>query len=239
MRADGRMPDEIRPLTLERNYTRYAPGSVLARWGNTQVLCTAMVEPTVPRHCIAQHMGWVTAEYCMLPSASPERRSLHLWPDGRTSEIQRIIGRALRMSVDLHQIGERTIWIDCDVIQADGGTRTASITASFVALVDALWDLKEKKIIAAVPVKHPIGAVSVGIVEGLSMLDLSAAEDQHAAVDMNVVMTHAGEFVELQGTAEAEPFGPARLKELLDLAAKGMKGIKRAQSEALGDRLRT
>jgi len=237
MRADGRLADEMRPLTLHRNYTRYAPGSVLVECGETRVLCTAMVEPTVPQHCLGHGMGWVTAEYCMLPSAGPDRKSLLKWPDGRAREIQRLIGRCLRAGVDLHQLGQRTIWVDCTVIQADGGTRTASITGGFVALVDAIWSLKEAGAIKTLPVKHGVAAVSVGVVEGLPMLDLAASEDVAASVDMNVVMTHAGQFVEVQGTAEAEPFGSERLQELLALAAKGVEEIKKKQIEVLMDRL--
>ena len=239
MRGDGRLADEMRPLTIERNYTRYAHGSVLIQAGETRVICTAMVEDGVPRHCRGKAMGWLSAEYCMLPSSNPIRKSLQGETGGRDREIQRLIGRSLRAAVDLHQIGERTIWVDCNVVQADGGTRTASITGGFVALVDALWKLKDQGKIGNLPIKHDIAAVSVGVVDGLPMLDLTAPEDSRAAVDMNVVMTHEGRFVELQGTAEAEPFGPDRFKELLELAAKGVAEAKRVQTAALAERLTT
>jgi len=237
MRDDGRLVDEMRPLTVERDYTQYAHGSVLIQAGETRVICTAMVEDGIPHHCRGKGMGWLSAEYCMLPSSNPIRKSLQRETGGRNREIQRLIGRSLRAAVDLHQIGERTIWVDCDVVQADGGTRTASVTGGFVALVDALWKLKDEGKINTLPIKHEIAAVSVGVVDGLSMLDLTAPEDSGAAVDMNVVMTHDGRFVELQGTAEGEPFAPERFKELLDLAAKGVEEAKRVQTAALAKRL--
>jgi len=237
MRQDGRLADEMRPLSIERHYTRHAPGSVLIHAGDTRVICTAMVEDGVPRHCLGQQTGWLSAEYAMLPGANPERKSLWRGPDGRASEIQRLIGRSLRMAVDLGQIGARTIWIDCTVVQADGGTRAASITGGFVALVDALWQLRQEGRIESLPIKDGVCAVSVGLVDGRPMLDLTAAEDQAASVDMNVVMTHAGEFVELQGTAEREPFGTEQLQELLALAARGAEQLTAAQREALQDRL--
>ena len=237
MRADGRLPDEMRPLTLERNYTRYAAGSVLVRAGETRVICTAMATDGVPPHCRGKQTGWLTAEYCMLPSANPVRKSLQPLPDGRAREIQRLIGRSLRMAVDLRQIGERTIWIDCNVIQADGGTRTASITGGFVALADALWNMRQEGKIASLPIRYGIAAVSVGVSDGIPMLDLTAPEDEAASVDMNVVMTHEGRFVEVQGTAEAEPFDRRRPGELLDLAAKGSAEAKGVQVAALEGRL--
>ena len=237
MRSDGRLLDEMRPLTIERNYSRYAAGSVLVQAGETRVICTAMVNNGVPHHCRGKEMGWLSAEYCMLPSANPTRKSLQAFADGRTREIQRLIGRSLRAAVDLRQIGERTIWIDCNVIQADGGTRTASITGAFTALVDALWKMRDEDKISSLPIKHGIAAVSVGVSEGLAMLDLTAAEDEAASVDMNVVMTYDGGFVEVQGTAEAEPFSRQRLGELLDLAARGVGEAKAAQMDALGERL--
>ena len=237
MRDDGRLADELRPLSIELDYTRHAKGSVLIQSGDTRLICTAMVEDRVPPHCLGKKMGWISAEYAMLPSANPNRKSLWKGPDGRTSEIQRLIGRSLRMAVDLGQIGMRTIWIDCAVIQADGGTRTAAVTGGFVALVDALWKLRDEGKIGALPLNHGIAAVSVGVVEGVPMLDLKASEDQEAAVDMNVVMTHSGEFVELQGTGEVEPFGRERLDELLALAAKGAADVRGVQIEALKGRL--
>ena len=227
----------MRPLRIARDYTRYAHGSVLVEAGETRIICTAMVEDKVPPHCLGQGTGWVTAEYCMLPGANPNRRSLWQGPDGRIREIERLIGRSLRTAVDLAQIGPRTVWIDCAVIQADGGTRTASISGGFVALVDALWRLREEGKITTVPIKNGVGAVSVGVVEGLPMLDLTSAEDQVASVDMNVVMTHSGRFVELQGTAEHEPFDGESLHELLKLAAKGAAEVRNAQLKALEGRL--
>jgi len=237
VRSDGRMADELRPLTIERDYTRYAEGSVLVCAGQSRVICTAMVEDGVPMHCREKEMGWVTAEYCMLPSANPERRSLQRGPGGREQEIQRLIGRSLRAAVDLYQLGERTIWIDCNVIQADGGTRTAAITGGFVALVDALLKMKEREQIPLIPLKWGVAAVSVGIVEGMAMLDLSADEDRCASVDMNVVMTHEGTFIEVQGCAEQEPFSPDELKALLELAERGIKQVKDKQLQALGGAL--
>lgn len=237
MRSDGRMPDELRPLTLERDYTRYAAGSVLVQAGHTRVLCTAMVQNGVPRHCRDQQIGWVTAEYAMLPSSNPDRRSLHRSPNGRTREIQRLIGRSLRLSVDLSQFPGRTIWCDCDVIQADGGTRTASITGAFVALTDALWNLREDEKIDVLPIQHGISAVSVGIVEGRPLLDLTGDEDRAASVDMNVVLTHSGEFVEVQGTGESAPFARDKLDELLDLSRAGATTIRQEQMALLKQRL--
>jgi len=237
MRSDGRLADEMRPISIERSYTRYAPGSVLVQAGGTRVICTAMVENGVPPHCMGAQTGWLSAEYAMLPGANPRRKSLWRGPDGRAQEIQRLIGRSLRMAVDLSQIGARTIWIDCTVVQADGGTRTAAVTGGFVALVDALWKLKEDAKIAGLPIRDGISAVSVGVVEGLPMLDLTAAEDQAASVDMNVVMTHSGQFVELQGTAESQPLGREQLAELLDLASRGAGEVRNAQAQALKDRL--
>ena len=237
MRSDGRLADELRPLQIERDYTRYAQGSVMVQAGYTRIICTAMAEDRVPPHCLDHRTGWVTAEYYMLPGANPNRKSLWQGPDGRTREIERMIGRSLRMAVDLAQIGPRTIWIDCVVIQADGGTRTASISGGFIALVDALWRLRQEGKIPALPVKSGISAISVGVVEGLPMLDLTSAEDQAASVDMNVVMTHSGQFIELQGTAELEPFDEGCLHQLLDLAAKGAAQVRDAQLQVLQGRL--
>ncbi len=237
MRADGRLADEMRPLKLTRDFTKYAAGSVLIEAGDTRVVCSAMIEDRVPHHCRQQQTGWITAEYAMLPSANPERKSLHGPAGGRTSEIQRLIGRSLRQAVDLSQIGQRTIWVDCNVLQADGGTRSASITGGFVAVVDALAKLKEEGCIEVIPVVQGICAVSVGVVENRQLLDLSAAEDRAASVDMNVVMTHSGEFVELQGTAESEPFGRKSLDALLELACKGNKTLRDEQLELAGRHL--
>lgn len=234
MRTDGRMRDEAREFTLERDYSRYADGSVLVTQGHTRVVCTAMVEDGAPMHCRDSNMGWVTCEYCMLPSANPDRRSLQRPPGGRAREIQRFIGRSLRAAVDLGELGMRTIWIDCNVIQADGGTRTASVSAGFVALVDALCGMKEAGKIERVPLRFGVAAVSVGMVDGLHMLDLCAEEDRRASVDMNVVMTHRGGFVELQGTAEKRPYNREDLDTMLDLAQKGIGYIQEVQEQVLG-----
>jgi len=222
-------------VVIERDYTRYAHGSVRIAVGDTWVICTAMVENRVPPHCLSANRGWVTAEYCMLPSANPRRRSLHGPPNGRVQEVQRLIGRSLRAAVDLQQLRGRTIWIDCNVVQADGGTRTASITGAFVALVDALRRLKEQGKIECVPILHGVAAVSAGIVDGQAMVDLCADEDRNASVDMNVVMTHDGRFIEIQGTAEKAPFERERHDEMLRLAAAGVAELGRAQVRALGD----
>jgi ribonuclease PH len=237
VRTDGRMPDEVRAISIERGYTCHAQGSVLIQVGRTRVLCTAMVEDRLPPHCIGKGHGWVSAEYCLLPGSVPERRSLQGHVGGRTHEIQRLIGRSLRAAVDLHRINGRTIWVDCNVIQADGGTRTASITGGFVALVDALWSLKDRGIIECIPLTQGIAAVSVGIVEGQAVVDLCADEDRAASVDMNVVMTHEGRFVEVQGTAEGPAFTREEHDAMLGLAQSGIDRIRTVQADALGDRL--
>ncbi|MHC4481245.1 MAG: ribonuclease PH [Planctomycetota bacterium] len=237
MRTDGRLPEELRPVSIVRDYSRYAEGSVLIETGGTRVICTAMVEDRVPPHCMAENKGWVTAEYCMLPSANPQRRSLQAHTASRALEIQRLIGRSLRAAVDLHRLAGRSIWIDCNVVQADGGTRTASVTGGFVALVDALWAMKEQERLDCIPLLHGIAATSVGVVEGRVLVDLCADEDRAASVDMNVVMTHDGRFVELQGTAEGPPFDRAEHDEMLNLAQAGLRELKEAQARALGDRL--
>jgi ribonuclease PH len=236
MRTDGRMLDEVRPLSIERNYTCFAAGSVLVRMGQTHVLCTAMIEDKVPRHCLEKRMGWVTAEYRMLPSAGPQRHSLHSPAGGRDFEISRLIGRSLRAAVDLHPLMGRTIWIDCNVIQADGGTRTASVTGGYVALSDALNHLKEDGKIDRVPIVQGLGALSVGIVEGRPMVDLCADEDRAASVDMNVVMSHEGRFIEVQGTAEKQAFTRQEHDQMMDLVAGAMEGVKSAQIGALAER---
>ena len=233
------MNDELRPISIERNYTRYAPGSVLVKAGETRVICTAMIEDVVPRHCLGQQRGWISAEYTMLPGANPNRTSLQKAPSGRSREIQRLIGRTLRAAVDLFQIGTRTIWIDCTVLQGDGGTRTAAITGGFVALVDALNGLKEKGKLESVPLKNGIAAVSVGVVDGEAMLDLTAEEDQRASVDMNVVMTHGGEFIEIQGTSEKAPFDHGQLNAMIALARKGLEEVAAVQVKALAGSLPT
>jgi ribonuclease PH len=237
VRTDGRLADEIRPISITRDYTCYAEGAVLIEAGRTRLICTAMVEGRVPQHCIPRQMGWLTAEYAMLPSANAERRSLHGPARGREQEIQRLVGRSLRAAVDLHRLSGWTVWVDCDVIQADGGTRTAAITGGFVALVDALWKMKEQEKIECVPLLHRVGALSVGVVDGRPMVDLCAQEDRAASVDMNVVMTHDGRFVEVQGTAEGQPFEQEQHDEMIRLVRHGMEQVAAAQVEALGHRL--
>lgn len=237
-RSDGRKPDALRSLTITRNCMKYAEGSCLIEMGNTRVICTASVEDKVPLFLRGKGSGWVTAEYGMLPRSCltrTPREASQGKVGGRTQEIQRLIGRTLRTVVDMTKLGERTLWIDCDVLQADGGTRTASITGSFVALVDALCALQKQGKIAAFPVKKHVAAVSVGIVEGTALLDLNYSEDSQADVDMNVVMTSAGEFVELQGTAEKEPFSEKQLAQLTKLAKAGIDSLIKAQKKALKD----
>jgi ribonuclease PH len=237
VRTDGRLADEVRPIRIERNYTCYAEGSVLIETGRTRVICTAMADARVPPHCLQKEQGWLTAEYCMLPSANPERHSLQAQAGGRSLEIQRLIGRSLRAVVDLHRLPGWTIWVDCDVVQADGGTRTASITGGFVALVDALWKMKEQGKVDCIPILHGVAALSVGIVDGRALVDLCSDEDKAASVDMNVVMAHDGRFVEIQGTAEGQPFGRAEHDEMIRLVEAGIRKVKDAQVQALGDRL--
>jgi ribonuclease PH len=235
MRADGRMMDEVRPLSIERNYTCFAAGSVLVRMGKTHVLCTAMIEDRVPRHCLDAKMGWVSGEYRMLPSAGPQRHSLHGPAGGRDFEISRLIGRSLRAAVDLHPLMGRTIWIDCNVIQADGGTRTASITGGYVALVDALHKLKADGKLDRVPLIQGLGALSVGIVEGRAMVDLCADEDRAASVDMNVVMSHDGRFIEVQGTAEKQAFSRQEHDQMMGLVGAAIEHVRDAQLSALAE----
>jgi len=237
MRHGGRKAEELRPVRLTRGYTRHAEGSVLVEFGETKVLCTASVEARVPGFLRDQGRGWVTAEYGMLPRATHtrgDREAARGKQSGRTQEIQRLIGRALRAVVDLAALGENTIQVDCDVLQADGGTRTASITGAFVAVHDALNWMRGKGMIAALPVKDFVAAVSVGLVEGAPVLDLDYAEDSACQTDMNVVMTGAGRFVEVQGTAEGEPFARAELDRLLALAARGIAELVAQQRRALG-----
>lgn len=236
-RIDGRKNNELRPVRFTRNFTKYAQGSVLVEMGETKVICTATVEDKVPPFLKNTGKGWITAEYSMLPSSTQSRKvreSSRGKVEGRTQEIQRLIGRALRSVVDLDALGEKTVWIDCDVIQADGGTRTASITGSFVALVDALNKLKDEGVIESIPVRSFVSAISVGIINGEAMLDLCYEEDSTAKVDMNIVMTDKGEFVEVQGTGEESPFTKADLMNLLELGEKGNLELIRLQKEALG-----
>ncbi len=237
MRAGGRKPDELRAIRLTRAYTRHPEGSVLVEFGDTRVLCTASVEERVPPFLRDTGRGWVTAEYGMLPRATNtrgEREAARGKQSGRTQEIQRLIGRSLRAVVDLSSLGARTIQVDCDVLQADGGTRTAAITGAFVALHDALMWLKEKGLIASLPVKDFVAAVSVGIYKGTPVLDLDYAEDSACGTDMNVVMTGSGRFVELQGTAEGEPFTSSEMNALVVLAEKGIRELIAVQQRSLG-----
>jgi ribonuclease PH len=227
-RNDGRKADELRPIRVTRNFIRHAQGSVLIETGNTKVICTAMVEDKVPPFLKGQKKGWITAEYDMLPASTNTRKSRDRNRgkiDGRTMEIQRLIGRSLRSIVDLEQLGERTIWIDCDVIQADGGTRTAAITGSFLALHDALSDLIEKEKIKAMPITNFVAATSVGIFEGEAIVDLCYEEDSNAEVDMNMVMTETGEIIEIQGTGEERPFKKEELQKMLELGEASIKKI--------------
>jgi len=236
-RSQDRAANALRPVTIQRAYTRHAEGSVLIAFGDTKVLCTASVEEKVPPHKRGSGEGWVTAEYGMLPRSThtrSDREAARGKQSGRTQEIQRLIGRSLRCIVDLAALGERTISLDCDVIQADGGTRTAAITGAYVALHDAVtWLLAQGKITAS-PIRDAVAAVSVGIVGGTPLLDLEYTEDSTCDTDMNVVMTGAGGFVELQGTAEGAAFSRAEMDALLSLADKGIRELVAAQRKALG-----
>jgi ribonuclease PH len=235
MRVDGRWTDELRPTRLELGYTRYAEGSVLISQGGTVVLCNATVEDRLPPWMlkeIGEH-GWVTAEYSMLPRSTVTRSPRETTPQARTQEIRRLIGRSLRAAVDLPLLGKRQIIVDCDVLQADGGTRTASVTGGYVALALALRKLVATGVTPSEVLRPPVAAVSVGIVEGEPLLDLCYAEDMHAEVDLNAVMNAEGRFIELQGTAEGLPFDRVTLDRLLDLAAGGIGELLRVQREAL------
>lgn len=231
-------PDHLRTVTFERRFTRHAEGSVLIKQGETWVLCTASVEERVPPFLRGSGRGWVTAEYSMLPRSTIERKEReikHGKPDARGSEIARLIGRALRAAVDMQALGERTITIDCDVLQADGGTRCASITGGMVALADAVAWMRREGLLTADPIKQFVAAVSVGICDGVPVLDLDYAHDSTADVDLNVVMTADGRFVELQGTAEQEPFTEEALDTLRALAKKGIRALIKRQRQALLD----
>ncbi len=234
VRIDGRGADKIRKVTITRNYIKYPEGSCLIELGNTRVICTASVEETVPPFLRNSGTGWVTSEYGMLPRSCGTRIPRGK-DSGRTYEIQRLIGRSLRSVTDMKSIGERTIWIDCDVIQGDGGTRTASITGSFVALVDALQKLKKEGKIDRVPVQDYVAATSVGVLNNNMILDLCYEEDSRAEVDMNVVMTGEGEFIEIQGTAERKPFSKDKMDAMLDLAKKGIEELFSIQRKLVGD----
>ena len=236
MRNDGRSAKALRPITITRNFTKHAEGSVLIEFGDTKVLCTASVEESVPPFLRGKGTGWVTAEYAMLPRAThtrSPREAAKGKQTGRTLEIQRLIGRSLRAVTDLGKLGERSVYIDCDVLQADGGTRTASITGAYIALVDALTTLKTKGLLAEIPLKEAVAAVSVGIVGGEALLDLNYVEDSSAEVDMNFVITSSGRFVEVQGTAEAEPFTSAEMDAMRDLALAGVQQLFAFQQGAL------
>ena len=237
MRTDGRQPQDLRPVKITPDFIPHAEGSVLIEVGRTRVICTASVEESVPVFMRGANRGWITSEYSMLPRATESRtpREASLGrKSGRTQEIQRLIGRSLRTAVRLDRLGERTIWLDCDVIEADGGTRTASITGAFVAMVQAMDKLVGKGAFDVVPLRSNLAAVSVGIVGGMPMLDLNYEEDSNAEVDFNVVMTDQEEFVEIQGTAEREPFSGELLDELLGLAQSGISQLIDVQRLALG-----
>ena len=235
-RNDGRRPDELRPLTIEPGFVRTASGSALISMGGTRVICTASVEESVPKWMAGKGRGWVTAEYGMLPASTGDRKQRDVAKgraDGRTVEIQRLIGRALRGVVDFRALGERTVWVDCDVLEADGGTRTAAISGGYVALHDALSRLMGIGRLSVHPIAEACAAVSVGVVDAVPVLDLAYAEDSRAEVDMNVVMTSDGRFVEVQGTAEGKAFTRTELDALVDLAEKGIGEILSLQEEAL------
>jgi len=235
-RNDGRDSQAMRPVTITRNYIKHAEGSVLVEFGDTKVICTASVEESVPSFLRGKGSGWVTAEYSMLPRAThtrSPREAAKGKQSGRTLEIQRLIGRSLRAVTDMASLGERSVYLDCDVIQADGGTRTASITGAYVALVDALAALRDRGLLTHIPLKEAVAAVSVGIVEGNAMLDLNYCEDSTAEVDMNFVMTSSNRFVEVQGTAEAEPFTMDQMDAMRTLATEGIRRLFAIQEAAL------
>jgi len=236
MRPSGRAADELRPITITRNYTRHAEGSVLVEFGQTKVICNATIDNSVPGFLKGNGQGWITAEYGMLPRSTDKRMRREASQNrqgGRTLEIQRLIGRSLRAVVDLKALGENSIIIDCDVIQADGGTRTASITGGYVALVDAVRHALAKGIIASDPRRHQVASVSVGIFDGQPVLDLDYAEDSRAETDMNIVMNEAGAYIELQGTAEGRPFQRQELEALLELGQHGVRQLLAVQQRVL------
>ncbi|MHB8455770.1 MAG: ribonuclease PH [Acidiferrobacterales bacterium] len=237
MRPSGRAPDELRSIRFTRHYTRHAEGSVLVEFGETRVLCNVSVDEKVPAFLKGKGQGWITAEYGMLPRSTGNRMAREAAQGrqgGRTQEIQRLIGRSLRAALDLKQLGERTLTVDCDVIQADGGTRTASITGACVALHDAITRLRKKGLLQSNPIRHMVASVSVGIHDGQAVLDLDYAEDSSAATDMNIVMNEAGGFIEVQGTAEGETFSHDELLALTDLAGKGIHQLIKLQRAILG-----
>jgi ribonuclease PH len=238
VRTDGRLPDQIRPLRFQNHFAPHATGSTLVEWGNTRVICGVTVEEIIPRWMKEQGItgGWITAEYSMLPYSTltrKQRDSSKGKIDGRSQEIQRLIGRSLRAALDLEKLGPRTVWVDCDVLQADGGTRTAAITGAYVALVLAVRKLLADKVISENPISHAVAAVSMGIVGGRGLLDLCYTEDVAAAVDFNLVMNSAGEFIELQGNGEESTFTEAQLAALLALGKAGIRQLLEAQEQAL------
>ena len=233
-RIDGRRPDQLRPVSIERGFMKHAEGSALIKMGDTHVICTASVENRVPHFLVGKNTGWITAEYAMLPRSTHTRSERETrGTKGRTQEIQRLIGRALRAVIDLKKLGSRTLWIDCDVLQADGGTRTASISGAYVAVVDAIDKLKNEDRITKNPLGDSVAAVSVGIIGNTPMLDLCYAEDATAEVDMNIVMTGQGNFVEVQGTAEGNPFTFDQMQHLIALGQKGISDITQLQRDVL------
>ena len=237
-RPSGRQTDQLREVSITRNYTCHAEGSVLVAFGNTKVICTASVENSVPRFLKGTGQGWVTAEYGMLPRSTGsrmDREAARGKQSGRTQEIQRLIGRSLRAAIDLNKLGENTVRIDCDVIQADGGTRTASITGACVALVDAISFMQKEGLVAESPLKQMVASVSVGICQGQAVLDLDYIEDSSAETDMNVVMTASGGFIEVQGTGEDGEFSPDELNQMISLASQGITELFKAQSFALSE----
>jgi len=239
-RPDGRRPNQLRTIHIQRNVLRGVPGSVIIESGNTRVLCTACVEEEVPKWREASGKGWVTAEYDMLPASTGQRRKRDRSGkiDGRTQEIQRLIGRCMRAICDMSLLGPRSVWIDCDVLQADGGTRTAAITGAYVAFADAVASCRRQKLLTANPITGQIAAVSVGRVNGRVVLDLCYEEDSKAEVDCNVAMTDAGRYVEIQGTAEGEPFAAADLQQMLKLAGHGIRELLTIQRAALRSKSR-
>ena len=237
MRPSKRAPDELRSVRITRNYTKHAEGSVLVEFGDTQVICTASIEEKVPPFLRGKGQGWTTAEYGMLPRSTGsrmDREAARGKQSGRTQEIQRLIGRSMRAVVDLKALGERTIHLDCDVIQADGGTRTASITGAFVALHDAVAHLLEKKLLTVSPIRDFVAAISVGVYQGIPVLDLDYLEDSGCDTDMNIVMTGSGGFVEVQGTAEGTPFSRNEMEAMLNLAQSGIEQLIAKQKAELG-----
>lgn len=236
IRPSQRANDQLRAIEIIRHYTKHAEGAVLIKFGDTHVICTASIEEKVPGFLKGKGQGWVTAEYGMLPRSTGsrmDREAARGKQSGRTQEIQRLIGRSLRAVIDLQKLGERTIHFDCDVIQADGGTRTASITGAYVAMVDAVGTLLQKGLLSETPIRDSVAAISVGVYQGQPVLDLDYIEDSDCDTDMNVVMTGSGGFVEIQGTAEGEPFSRQTMDHMLDLAAQGIQALAQLQTQAL------